>query len=100
MGWDWPVHHMWNSLTRHWCHLVNMEYTRLNYHVFTWAVGQYGGRIKNWCSRVRSFYCQLQMKRLANIQHPFDTVYVLQDMHIVIQEYYETQLAKYYPVLG
>ncbi len=42
MGWDLPAHRQWRTVTRHWCHLVNMEHTRLNKHIFlcsfTWPV--------------------------------------------------------------
>ncbi len=35
MSWYFSAHHQWNVVTRHWCHLVNMEHTRLNKRVFT-----------------------------------------------------------------
>ncbi len=45
--------------------------------------------LKNWCFRVWLFICDLQMNHLAKILQPFDTVSVLQDMHIVLKEYYD-----------
>ncbi len=84
MGWDLPAHRQWIAMTRHWCHLVNMEHTRLNKRVFNWAANRAGGRIKNWCFRVRSFYCELQMNHLTNISQPLDTVAVLQGIHTVL----------------
>ncbi len=66
-----------------------MENTRLNKHVFNWAANRAGGRIKNWCFRVRSFDCGLQMNHLANISQLFDTWSALHDMPTVLQKYYE-----------
>ncbi len=63
MGWFNHEHHLWISVTRLWCRLVNMNNNRLNKRVFLWA-----DRLnrKNWCSRVKNFFMDRHMPHLCD----------------------------------
>jgi hypothetical protein len=53
MGWLTPEHKQWQTVTRLWCRLVNMDSDRVNKAVFTWARNVAPTRVrKNWCARV------------------------------------------------
>ena len=53
MGWIPPSVRQWKTVLNHWFRLSNMEYVRLNNHIFRWAHRHRDSR-KNWRFRVEN----------------------------------------------
>ncbi len=48
-------------------------------------------RVKNWCHRVCTFYTHLNLEHLCNQNYNFETRSVIEDIGLVLGEYYESQ---------
>ncbi len=68
-----------------------MVNTRINKRVFLWSLNKANYRVKNGCHRVCTFYTHLNLEHLCNQNYNFETRYVIEDISLILDEYYESQ---------
>ena len=66
---------------------MSMADERTNKKIFLWSLSQANHNKKNWCFRVKKFYCDIQMQHLNNPLYDFSNA--LQDVSEVLIEYFE-----------
>ncbi len=69
--------------------MMNMNNQRVNKRVFLWSRSKSGANVRNWCYRVELFYRKISMHHLLNESYDFNVKDVLEDIKIVLSEFYE-----------
>ncbi len=74
-------------MTRLWCRMMNMSTDRLNSRVFKWSNMQ---NVKNWNSRIKTFFTELEVGHLNYIEHTTNQPAVMKYMNTILGDYYAT----------
>ena len=92
MGWICSEERQWINIYRMWSRLYNMESARINKKAFLWAYGKASlDNVKNWVHQVTTFMNDLGMQHICNVDIQIDCRHVMDDLKIVLQQFYDTK---------
>ena len=89
MGWRVVSHSQWLAVTRLWCRLINMERGRVNSKIFRWAFYRSNNRARTWCFHAKSFYMNIGIGELCNIDRTVKVSDILQKLDGLLDNYYQ-----------
>ena len=76
MGWEPQTVKQWVCVTRQWCRFSVMDDSRINKHVFKWAVNS---KYKNWVFKCKSKFESCGLEYIANIDQQLSPKHTVRD---------------------